>query len=90
MLPSEGSVFQGFGNQLNKNPVAELVGRWGMGVRTLVTGSQEDWSYQSGAGPDYEGSQGFTKSRDEMDRLAKAFTESRQSTHTAIPCGSSM
>lgn len=77
LLPGESSEADGLRYQLYKNRFATLVGQAGAEVEALMPASHEDWIYYPSAGPDYEGFQGFIRSRDEIDRLANALASSR-------------
>lgn len=72
LLPSESSDAEGLRYQLYKNRFAALVDRPCTEVEALIPASHDDWIYYSSAGSDYEGFQGFIRSRDEIDRLVAA------------------
>jgi len=77
LLPGESSEAEGLRYQLYKNRFAALVGQVDTEVEALMPASHEDWIYYPSAGSDYEGYQGFIRSRDEIDRLANALPSSR-------------
>ena len=72
LLPGESSDAEGLRYQLYKNRFAALVGKPCADIETLMPASHEDWVYSSSAGSDYEGFQGFIRSRDEIERLVTA------------------
>ncbi len=77
LLPGESSDAEGLRYQLYKNRFAALVGQADTEIEALMPASHEDWIYQPNAGPDYEGFQGFIRSRDEISRLASALAASQ-------------
>lgn len=77
LFPGECSEAEGLRYQLYKNRFAALVGQVDREVESLLLESHEDWIYYPSAGSDYEGFQGFIRSRDEIDRLANALAASR-------------
>jgi hypothetical protein len=72
LLPSESSDTEGLRYQLYKHRFAELAGMTDAEVARLIPTSHEDWIYYASAGADYEGFQGFIRTRDEIERLAEA------------------
>ena len=76
LLPGESSEGEGLKYQIYKNRFAALVGQVDTEVEALMPTSHEDWIYQSNAGTDYEGFEGFIRSRKEIDRLANVLSAS--------------
>ena len=77
LVPGESSEEKGLRYLLYKNRFATLSGMSVEPVTSLMPAQHEDWTYEAGAGPDWEGFQGFIVSREEIDRLSAALREHR-------------
>lgn len=77
LLPGESSTADGLRYQLYKNRFAALTGLTEAEVEALRPASHDYWIYYASAGSDYEGFQGFIKTREEIKRLAAALSGSR-------------
>ena len=76
MLPGESNTVDGLRYQLYKNRFAALRCLSEAEVEALMPASRDYWIYYASAGSDYEGFQGFIKTREEIDCLAAALSGS--------------
>lgn len=74
LLPGDSSEAEGLRYQLYKRRFEVLTGLAEEDVEALMPSSRDDWIYYPDAGPDYEGFQGFIKSREEIDCLGNALS----------------
>jgi len=74
LLPGDSSVDEGLKYQLYKHRFGALTGLAEAEVEALMPLSHDDWIYYGSAGRDWEGFQGFIKSREEIDRLGNALS----------------
>ncbi len=75
LLPGQGSATEGLRYLLYKNRFATLTGLSEEALVAVMPALHDYWTYDDGAGPDWEGYQGFIVSREEIDRLSAALTE---------------
>lgn len=73
--PDQSGAGQGLRYQLYKNRFAELTGLSETALLGIVPAHHDDWVYEGGAGPDWEGFQGFIVTSEEIDRLATALSQ---------------
>jgi hypothetical protein len=74
-LPGLSSHADGLRYQLYGSRFATLAGLAEQELEAVLPAVHEPWAYEEGAGPDWEGFQGFITSREEIDRLAAALTK---------------
>jgi len=72
LLPGESDAARGLRFQIYRDRFARLAGLEPEAVKDLMPETEEPWIYYPTAGSDYEGFQGFFRSREEVDRLAEA------------------
>jgi hypothetical protein len=69
LLPGQSSEAEGLRYQLYGSRFATLAGLAEQELENVLPAVRERWAYEEGAGPDWEGFQGFITSRNEIDRL---------------------
>jgi hypothetical protein len=72
LVPGESSEVRGLRYLLYKNRFASLAGLSEEEAVAIMPAEHDYWTYEAGAGPDWEGFQGFIVNREEIDRLAVA------------------
>jgi hypothetical protein len=75
LIPGESNHSEGLRYQIYKNRFRELTKLSEAETNQLMPEDRHDWVYSAGAGPDYEGYQGFIRSRSEIDRLAASIRD---------------
>lgn len=75
-LPGESNGNEGLRYQVYKRRFARLADKPLEEIETIMPESREYWIYTPSSGPDYEGYQGFIRSREEIDRLVDALRDS--------------
>ena len=80
LLPGESSITDGLRYQLYKNRFAALSVLTEAEVEALMPESHDHWVYSLTGGSDWEGFQGYIKTREEVDRLADALSGNKRVT----------
>jgi hypothetical protein len=77
LLPGDSSDADGIKYQLYKSRFAALTGLASEDVEAVMPSSHEYWIYYPNAGSDWEGFQGYIKTSEEVDKLARILSATK-------------